>query len=695
MAQTWTYDLQESHYDGAVTPSVSEIPHTFDEPIHAYMHFKYDCGTTQSWTGEKHVECNVEFDITGFLTDKYPLLFINLGDENSAGFGFDKGGIMYNNLSGTFNGQPVADLSSLHDTFASWWNVDGVFTIYDTNIPIFFRYPNQTGYMSYNTFYNTYKPYANPIPKAQMETVVNYGESETPESPDGIDFELRVAWTSGTWLNDTQPQVTSVYYQYVRAKLTGGKFSLYKIDGINDNKLKYGILSTATFYEMEYSTDGRTWTPTETFPFEFIYRRREKELGTFGYALYVNNDTLPIWESEEDAQDYIDGNKILSDASNWDKISSKYPYENLTEDEDTGTTFGGVYTRAFFSQQYICSATALQEISNAFFDTTQGGISGIFEDIKKGLEMYGESVVDAVQGCMFFPLDLTTVFTSVQSQNYIYFGGFKFDLQNSSVNKIIYPNGYKDFGSFEIVSTFGKGNIRNYAPYQRLYAYLPYIGFVELDLSKYLDKTANVRYYFDTRTGTCLACITANGILIDYFNGQCGVSMPVTMTDFSRYAQTQIQTLLSGGANMGGGGNVGEMVKSGANNFVGGLAESGAVGLGTVAVGGLAMAGAVQGAKTLYGLTQNNINNFKVTKGASSSMLNQYLPQEVLFWFEIQDDDETPYENALQGYPSNASGRIQDFDGFLAVDTVKLNCAYATDNERAEIIAYLKSGVYL
>ena len=689
MAQTWDYDLQKSSYDGKATPLIPSIPYLLPESVHCYMHFRYDCGTTQSWTGEKHVECNVEFDITAFQTDSYPLLSIFLGDENQAGFTFTKGGATYNNITGTFNGNPVSDLSVLSDEFASWWNVDGVFTIYDTNIPIFFRSPNQPDVMSYDTFFNTYKPYGNPIPKAQMETVVNYGESEPPVSPEGREFRIETQWTTGTWTNDKQPSVVGQpYVQGVRGKLISGDFTFYTISGIDDEKLKYGILfKDAEFYDLEYTTDGRTWNETDTFPFDFIYRRRVNELGTFSYALSEWVSDTPIWENENDAQDYLDGLKNITESKNWKNISSQYPPQNYTGIDDSITNMGEVYTRSFFSQQYICSASALQEISNAFFDTDSGGITGIVDDIIKGLRMYGEDISNAIQGLMFFPIDLTQVFTSVQPQNYIYFGGYQFQMQNN-VSKIIYPNGYIDFGSFVLKPSFN--SYRDHAPYTRLYCFLAYIGWIELDVDRYLGKTVSIRYYIDTRTGGCLACIFANSILTDYATGQMGIQMPITVTSYTEYANAQLQTLLTFGNGQGqNASNIasmgGQLAQSGVS---GGAIATASVGLGAVGLG-------IGATKTLYGLTQNNINNFNKTKGGSTGMLNMFLPQECLFLFEIQDSDETPNERSLQGYPSNASGQLQSFSGYLEVDSINLVCGGATDNEKAEIIAQLKSGVII
>lgn len=508
-------------------------------------------------------------------------------------------------------------------------------------------------------------------------------------TPDGDIFTITNCWTRGTWISDTQPQVSEIHYRNFRAKLTGGKFALYPISGIDNGKLKMGIKNDATFYEMQYSTDGRTWTDTDTFPFDFFYRRRINELGEFDYALTFSNSVIPTFEDETTAQGYIDDLVPITDATNWNEIAENYPTQIVTGEEEEETTMGEVFTRSFFSQQYICSVGAIQEISNAFFDTSSGGIIGKFEDIKKGLEMYGESVVDSIQNCTFYPFPLSTVFTNVSNQNYIYFGGYKFDLQNNTVDKIIFPNGYLDLGTFDIGYQWGH-SYRSYSPYTRLFCYLPYIGWTELDIARYVGKTASVRYYIDTRTGGCLACIFANSVLVDYFNGQIGVQMPLKLTDYSAYANAQIQTLLGGSSGLQQSGQV--IGQTGQQ-----MAQAGAT-MGELALGGLALGGlavGVQGTKTLYGLTQNNINNFNKTKGASTSMLNQYLPQYVMFMIETQETDITPYEYALMGRPTNASGLLMEFSGYLEVDTVDLKCPYATDEERAEIIAQLQKGVYI
>ena len=549
-----------------------------------------------------------------------------------------------------------------------------------TNIPIFEFSTDAVNYINAQS---------DEIALEILQDALNYLDDET--EPTGVDFKIINAWTTGEWTQYGAPAVTSVNYRCLRGRIVSGRMCYTPVAGIVNGCLKNRIISNAEFYGLETSTDGTSWTPVPNnqLPFDFFYRKRVDELGEFSYALTFDNTGLPRFEDPDDADDYIDGILNESDADNWDEISDSYPDPQITigQPDEQPTDMGEVYTRAFFSQQYICSASAMSEIANALFDTNP---SGLWEDIKKGLEMYGDSPVDDIQGCMFFPFDLSSVFHNTQSQNYIYFGGYKFDLQNNSVLKILYPNGYIDFGSFFCKYRFN-GSFRDYAPYRRLTVYLPYVGWAELDIKRYIGKTVSVRYYIDTRTGGCMACLFADGILYDYFNGQIGITMPISATDFVAYANAQVNTLLGGAGAMKN--NAGAIGSASGKLVESGVAGAGAVALGMTPVAGLAVGAGV--AKTMYGLTQNNINNFNVTKGASSSMLNAYLPQNVMFLDEVQKGKPTPNEKSLMGYPSNASGALYNFSGYLEVDAVNLVCDTATENERAEIIAMLRNGVYI
>ena len=489
--------------------------------------------------------------------------------------------------------------------------------------------------------------------------------------------------------------------------------SLYKIAGISDGILKIGINysdAVACYYSTDY---GNTWQmvpgqPT-SLPFDFTYRAYEESdgPGTFWAAVGDgNNENLLIFDNEEDSDEYNSGGSDGRKASNYNEIMSG-DFNNPTGEEDEETEFGEVKTQGFFSQQYIMDAGSLAALADDLFDTSVGGI---WEAIKKGLDMYGDNPIEAVMGLSFWPLNLSEVFSG-GSPSYIWFGGYGWPIRGGSVKKIVYPNGYKSLGSVAIRRTFR--NWRDFSPYTRLYVSLPYCGVYELDLTRYYDKTVEVRYFFDTRTNGCMACLIADGHLMDYFQGNCAVSMSITLTDFAGYANSQMATILGAGALAAGtagvmaagvvglGGAAAGLAGTaiGTSGIAGAAAAAGAglnaAGAATIIGAGAPVAGAALGAKTVYGLSQNNINKHNVTKGGSSSMLNAYLPQYVEFIFEIQEDCAPDNYGQQYGYPSMKSGSVGSFQGFLKCQSVKLDCGVATENEKNQIKTMLLNGIYI
>lgn len=512
-----------------------------------------------------------------------------------------------------------------------------------------------------------------------------------PAEAEGDEFEISNPWIHGTWTQYGVSTTGNIAYRNVRGKIgTGGILTLYKMPySTGDTALKYGVLANATFSGLQYSVDGINWQNVDYFPFDYFYRERDDELGTFDFAYSLSFARFTIWENEDDARDFLQGDKDIEEALNWPEISGGYPVFNPTGDEEEETDFGHVYTEGFFSQQYILNDTALREIANGLFDTQN---QGIWESIKQGIEMFGADPIQAVMGLSYWPFPLTEIFSHVSLQRYVYFGGYQFNFEQagSSCHRIIYPDGYKTIASTHMIRRRFH-SWRDFEPYTKLYIMLPYIGTYQLDLARYYDKVLEVRYYCDTRTNSVIAALIADGTLIDYFNGQMGCTMPITLTDYSGFANAQINTLLGGGGQAVG-------TFSNAAGTVGQIAPLGTAGLlagGAVAAGGAALSGAAIGAKTVYGLSQNNINNFNKTKGGSTSMINQYLPQKVILIWEMMEDCAPANYGQMFGYPSMMSGKLSSFSGFLKCQAVKLECGIATERERERLKQMLLSGIYI
>lgn len=615
--------------------------------------------------------------ITGYEVGSQGLSggYVKIYDSDTQQIIFKQGGVIWN---GTSSSVSTGSEVPIFDGYGYDVVENCTFT-FTTNVPIFEDEATLDSYLAESD------PTAR---KVILSSAINYTDPSLLEEETTYEFStIARNYTVDEFGNLTENESEGERYLGLRIK-TKYKTSLYKIDGISEGILKYGINLGGTPTICYYSTDyGNTWQnvpgqPT-SLPYNYIYRPYEQAdgQGTFWASVGdIDNRNLFIFDNEEDSDEYNSGGSDGRKASNYGKIISG-DFNNPTGEDNDETEFGIVYTQGFFSQQYIMSTGTLAALANDLYDTQAGGI---WEDIKKGLDMYGANPMDAVMSLSFYPLDLTSVYSSVGATS-VWFGGYGWTPRGGTCNRIIAPNGYKSLGSLTISRTFR--NWRDYAPYTRLYVSLPYCGVYELDLNRYYDKTVEVRYFFDTRTNGCIACLIAGGHLMDYYNGQIGVTMPITLTDFSNYANSQIQTLLGFG---------GQAASTGINaaSSAGQLAAAG-TGAAALGIAGAGIAGAAIGAKAVYGLSQNNINKFNVTKGGSSSMINEYLPQYVEFTFEIQEDCAPDNYGQLYGYPSMMSGSVGSFSGFLKCQSVKLNCANATEAERNEIKQLLMSGIYI
>lgn len=699
---SWSFESESQNFNGSCIVAATSFPYTFSEPYEISVKvFKSWDSTIPGATGNTEENWTITATAKGYKNPPgYPALVCDLGeDDNSSGImfpGFD--GLTLENLTiirewrvdyGAWTTDTYHTVADLPTTQGAFYTENGTIRVDECTIPLLFQncdseydeYLWYTGNTELSLNWTQYDPDTNPIPLSIYSKAYNYVSEEVP----GQEFSITNVWNHGTWTVYGCTTTELPKTLGVRGKLTtGSKLSFYNIPGISNGKLKLGIKLTGEVEACEYLNENGAWVPTTTFPYTYLYRKREDELGTFDFALQDISSPFPIFDSEHKADLYNQGLLDPSEALNWDRISMYYPPTNPTETGETTTTMGEAGNRGIFSQYYVVPLTVLYELANGLYDTDSGGM---FEDIAKGLSMYGQDCIEAVSNLAFYPLDLTLVLPGA-NQSHIYFGGYKFNLTSGNAYRVANHNGYKTLGSMTIKRAFNSW--RDYEPYTKLYIFIPYAGTFQLDLSRYYGKLTELRYYFDITCNMALVCLLADGKLTDYWNVQMGVNMPITMTNFAMYAQTQIQTLI-GGVQSGVGGSV---------DIAGQTSGALSKGLGSTASG---VAGGVAAGlmidktimKTAYGLSQNNINNYNKTKGGATSLLNEFLPQYPYFIFETQEDCAPGNFGDMFGYPSMKSGTINSFGGFLKVHDVKLNCPGATESEKEKIIALLKQGVYI
>lgn len=202
----------------------------------------------------------------------------------------------------------------------------------------------------------------------------------------------------------------------------------------------------------------------------------------------------------------------------------------------------------------------------------------------------------------------------------------------------------------------------DYSPYTEVIAYLPFIGFVNLEADDIIGSTVNITYTVDVFTGCCICEITVTknnmSAVLYTFNGNCAVQLPLTSATH---------------ANIFG-------VLSGASTAMLGIATGNPLML----IGGVASAGMSAG-KTSIGRSGSLGSN----AGAMGCKKPYLLIRRPVAY-------NASHYNRYIGIPANETKLLSTLTGFTRVKNVHVeNIESATDKEKDLIQALLKEGVII
>ena len=455
----------------------------------------------------------------------------------------------------------------------------------------------------------------------------------------------------------------SLEFHIIGKNIVGSLYSSINKQAVLDNQFdpskwdRNGIHYTGPFYDtLDYLPDGSY---------------------TIGVTLETN---IPIFKTQADAEGNLSGTVPDEEAENYSKTGNPQIATNETGTKELTTTFGGNESENVFSHDYMMSRSELAAIGGKFFDTS------ILNALLDGLKLYGNAnPMESVLGCLYFPFDLSTVCPDYTAVTDIYFGSYK--MENVSANKIKHRSGYKEMGS-----TFIKPTFYNWLDYKamHLYLYLAYIGFVELDINKYLNKWLKIIYMVDIHSGECEVSLLADGLLMDTYSGQIGIKQPITYNDLATYFQSQITALRNGVMSVVGG----PIAGAGTGAQIG--SSGGPYGMLAGAVTGASLGQTVGSANGMWqGWKVAHTKPPLFSKGGYSSEIGANMPQYCFLIFMYNDVEIPANLLSVYGKPSNKSGNVGSFSGFLSTNYVKLQCPTATDEEKAEIVSLLNSGIYI
>lgn len=420
------------------------------------------------------------------------------------------------------------------------------------------------------------------------------------------------------------------------------------------------------------------------------YLTKNISFGTNDYYTQFGWDTnIPLWNNQQDADDYFNGLKDITEADNYAYIARQdnsilnpdLPGTDIDELTEVGTN-GMRYS--YGNRLYEITNVELANLMTELFQPAN------VQSIIDGNKLFGSNTMEAVSGVLYIPLTSLDAVCEMGSLANVKIGSW--ESQDAQGRRIIKNEGTIDCGSFFYNRVYK--DYRDYEPYNLLFVNLPFCGCHQLTISKYIDKTVSVKYNIDITTGGIVCSLYADNILVDVFEGTCGASRPISATDNNAYINNIVGAIT--GASSQAQGSI-----TGISNAVGAVGK--AVNVGSVAAGGAALgavgvagAAGASGVFTAYQIKQAVDNPPQMHRGSLTGNLAYSLNTHPTFLFFTKRTIRPENELSLIGYPSGHGGVVGSFSGFLQCSAFKLaNGFTGTERERQDILSIMRAGIYI
>lgn len=451
-------------------------------------------------------------------------------------------------------------------------------------------------------------------------------------------------------------------------------FRLIKVSATNPLDMTVLTIGyTGSFGTVRYSADLKKYLTLTTYIYnnknflgiEYIGKWRNTSTGRdritmFGVGVSYEwfesrNYKLPRYIKDPNELDPDYPSKPGGGGGNHDRDSDPIPPSDLPTIHDMSAGFVTLY---FGNEQMIRAF-----MRNTW--TTNGW---------QAIKNYFQTPMDYIIGAQVLPL--ASQLAAAQSGTARpKFGEFVFDSSLPYTDTRYYE---VDFGTVEIDEYWG--SCFDYDPFTKIQIFLPFIGFKDLPADEVMGHNIYLKYRVDALSGACVAIVGISAVgptgpdvtkVLGQYPGNCGNAIPLNSQSYDAAVAAVINLTAS----------------------VAGLGLSaglGAAGLGEGITHDPVMA--------LSHSTANVVTSMKpsIHKGGSISQSPGMMGHRRPFIVKRIPRQSLPehYED-IKGYPSNVYATLSQLSGFAAVDDIQLNNIPAMEDERKEIMDWLKGGVLL
>ena len=375
--------------------------------------------------------------------------------------------------------------------------------------------------------------------------------------------------------------------------------------------------------------------------------------GSGDYYFGKLSTNIPIFTSEEKADDYLDGNisegESLNGGGNYSGASSDIG-EDMSATDYNDSEFDGVMSRAF-----IFGNDALEDIAGILYDEDE------IDNLIEGLKMNGDNPLSFICDLYYVPFDMGYFCDSSASLSTFHFGTYEKELAHT-FKRVNQNNIRRTMFTQQITGSFN--DFRDY--YANYYLYLPYVGITQLDTQMWLYSTLRVDVCVDVYTGDIKYYLMNNDRLMDIREGSLRVTMPISSADKYGGAVGRVTSAISLIENAGAG------ASSALMGDVSGAAHNGG--------------NAIKSTFDLVKATPKQMNGNYSSSVAVNDPLDAFL---------IIEQKEIEYPDNLKanyGIPDNDICSLGTKSGYIECDNVLLKCNCMA-SEYDEILSLASGGI--
>ena len=212
-----------------------------------------------------------------------------------------------------------------------------------------------------------------------------------------------------------------------------------------------------------------------------------------------------------------------------DAENDGYTNPDLPSDKDNGET--PIDTVGLLTSTYVLTNDKLTNIANKLWD------SSFIDNIK----LVNNNPIENVCSVKMLPIKVSG------EEKEVYIGNVNFGINGEKISSNYSP-WYSERKTVSLKSDLPIW--ANYAPFTKMSIYLPYIGYKELDVNRFMGRSIQVKYIVDVLTGMCKAVILNDLGKVISFDGNCGVDIPLTASNKAQHDFSYLQSIVGGVASV-------------------------------------------------------------------------------------------------------------------------------------------------